>query len=274
LRAPGVRVADFIADFDWALEEFYYTRGRSFERFLRGAPAYFHARLIQTSRERGGYPSRWLPRDEAVLELLYAVLAAWGMDSRGARLVDFENFCACVRALVSSSSFQDLEGVSIRAINGGWSDTLSALWSELRGRCKIMVGPAIIVGSSKLLHHLLPDLFPPIDTSYTLDFLRALDRTEQYRLSSREVQAPDFETFFKIMLFFGHVAREVPSIEAYVGKWPVASGSIPKVIDNAVIAWWATDWPPDQCSSEGASTEVSTGNVKLGRTRGHGRRPQ
>jgi len=52
--------------------------------------------------------------------------------------------------------------------------------------------------------------------------------------------APSFEVFEKAMLFFGEVGREVPNVEKYLGRGQM-SGSAPKVIDNAVIAWWGTD---------------------------------
>jgi hypothetical protein len=103
-----------------------------------------------------------------------------------------------------------------------------------------MMGVSIIVGSSKLLHHMLPDVFPPIDGSYPLDFLGHLGPSESYRIGASQLLWPDFETFYNAMLFFGMVARKVSNIDQYVGARPM-SGSVRKVIDNAIIAWWATD---------------------------------
>lgn len=234
------RVKDFLVDFDWAANDFYQNRGRGFEKFLHGASAHFHGRLIEIVRRRGVFPSRWIREEPYFIELLYAMLASWGMDSQKARLVDFANFEKAVSDLVNSNAFRAFEGVGIRAINSEWRERLRELWVLLSKECKIMMGESIIVGSSKLLHYLLPDAFAPIDRTYTLDFLNHLDPSESYRISTAQVMAPGFEVFEKAMLFFGEVGREVPNVEKYLGRGQM-SGSVPKVIDNAVIAWWGTD---------------------------------
>lgn len=231
---------DFIADFDWAARDFYEKRGRGFEKFLHGASVHFHARLIAIVRRRGGQPWRWIREEPYFIDLLYAMLASWGMDSQKARLVDFDEFEGAVRGLVESRIFRQFESMTIRMIDATWRDRLRDLWELLGRDCKIMMGESIIVGSSKLLHHLLPDVFPPIDRTYTLDLLGHLAPTEPYRVTASQQLRPDFDAFFKAMLLFGAVAREVPHFEPYLGKGPM-SGSVPKVIDNAVIAWWGTE---------------------------------
>lgn len=162
------------------------------------------------------------------------------MDSQQARLVDFPDFERCVIELVRSDAFRHFEGWKLEMIDAGAREPLAKLWSLLARDCKIMASESIIVGSSKLLHHLLPDVFPPIDRSYTLDLLGRLDSSEPYRLAAAQVMKPDFEAFLRAMLFFGATARQVPKIGSYLGKGPM-SGSVPKVIDNALIAWWGTE---------------------------------
>jgi hypothetical protein len=103
-----------------------------------------------------------------------------------------------------------------------------------------MRGASVIVGSSKVLHHIVPDVFPPIDGSYTLDLLSHLPPSDSYRISRSQLQRPDFETFYKTMQFFSMVRRKVRNIESMVSARPMG-GSVPKVIDNAIIAWWATE---------------------------------
>lgn len=236
----GYKVAAFLREFDWAAKDFYATNGRPFEGFPHGASGYFHERLIALVRSRGDAPLRWVADDTHFVELLYALLAAWGMDSRTARLSDFPDFARAVRHLVASPAFRVFEREHLRSFNDGHVKQLAPLWQTLMSEAKIMASESILVGSSKLLHHLLPDLFPPIDRTYTLAFLGALDQSERFRLSTFQCQRPGLDVFCTVMRFFAHVARSVPGIENYLGKGPM-SGSIPKVIDNAVITWWGTE---------------------------------
>jgi hypothetical protein len=76
-------VKDFLAEFDWAAKDFYEKKGRGFEQFLHGASVHFHERFIGIVRKRGGHPSRWIGEEPYFVELLYAMLASWGMERRG-----------------------------------------------------------------------------------------------------------------------------------------------------------------------------------------------
>jgi hypothetical protein len=113
-------------------------------------------------------------------------------------------------------------------------------WALPEGPCRIMESNSILVGSSKVLHHSLPDLFPPIDRAYTLDFLGNLDSADvqsaPFALRGKLKMRPDFETFCRAMFFCGHLARRVRGLRRKVGIGPT-SGSVTKLIDKAIIAW-------------------------------------
>lgn len=227
----------FISDSDWAVQRFSnWPDGRG-EMFARGTALHFHDRLIQINRKNGGFPSRWIKDDPHFIELLYAMLGSFGMDRQRARLVPFSGFSKAVLAIVQSHPFQDLETRQVKSIDESWGSRLADLWKVLSSDGRIIASESIVVGASKVLHHLLPDLFAPIDRSYTLEFLNSLDRSGPYRISTTEKQAPDLVAFCKATLFYGYVSRTVPRIERYLGRGPM-SGSIPKIIDNAVMAWW------------------------------------
>jgi hypothetical protein len=233
-------VRGFLKDFDWAVKDFYRPKGRGFEQFLHGASVHFHGRLIEVVRRRRGEPSRWISEEPYFVELLYAMLASWGMDSGQARLLDFEKFDHAIRLLVDSEALQRFQGVKIAAVDAGWRGSITELWRILTGPGKVMASRSQLVGASKVLHHLLPDVFPPIDGTYTLDFLSSLEITEPFTIKASELQPPGLGAFFKAMLFFGMAARTVPNLDRYLDKGPM-SGSIPKVIDNAIIAWWGSE---------------------------------
>ena len=100
-----------------------------------------------------------------------------------------------------------------------------------------MRSSSVTVASSKLLHHLLPDLFPPIDRNFTAS---ALDRFDD------ENKLPGnwdtFETFWRILAFFRKVvcAKTSGAIrERWMNndaRYPMNT-SIPKIVDNALIAY-------------------------------------
>ncbi len=155
-------LTEFLEDFDWAVNDFYerHNPPRPFENFLHGASAHFHQRLIRIGREKGGFPSRWVKGDPYFIDLLYAMLAAWGMDSQKAGLVDFDQFKEAVEALVDSDIFRSLEGARIQDVDEEWEARLRQLWDLLSSDARIMAGESILVGSSKLLHHLLAQSLP------------------------------------------------------------------------------------------------------------------
>lgn len=171
------------------------------------------------------------------------MLIWWGMDQRAAKLVPYPTFYRRVLRLVASREFRRLSSKSIRQVRdtARWRRDLGALWELLERPCRIMDSNSIFVGSSKLLHHLLPDLFPPMDRTYTLDFLGSLDSTDAqstaFALRGVLKMRPGFETFCRVMFFYGYVARRIRGLRRRVGVGPT-SGSVTKVIDNAVIAWW------------------------------------
>jgi len=95
------------------------------------------------------------------------------------------------------------------------------------------------------LHHLLPDLFPPIDRNYTQSALECFD--DENKLPSKW---DTFETFWHILVFFRKVVYAETSKhirERWLSndeKYPMNT-SIPKVIDNALIAYSNSLYPDD-----------------------------
>ena len=231
-------VADFIARFDERVDDFHTLEDMPYHNFLQGASIHFHERVIGIIRERNSPVSAWLAEDDCFVELLYATLTAWGMEGGKAKLQDFDIFNAAVQSLVASDIFQELEGHRLVDVETNWRDRLQAIWGLLEGGSRIMASDSMLIGTSKLLHHLIPDLFPPMDRKYTLYLMSHLDRWD-LKITTTEAQHPDFEVFYKSMLFCSYAARTCPDIERHVIPDRPMSGSIPKVIDNAIIAYVA-----------------------------------
>jgi len=135
-------------------------------KLFTGPSLHFHERTLHVLREHG-YAAKAL-QDERYVEMLYATLASWGMHRMGpgnTKLVAFTDFR---RVLAENSrAITELEPYSV----------LDALPAKIVQRLcalakKVRVSPArtYLVSSSKVLHHVLPQLVPPIDNEYTLSF--------------------------------------------------------------------------------------------------------
>jgi hypothetical protein len=126
---------------------------------------------------------------------------------------------------------------------------LSALFNGLA----VMKSSSRIVGVSKTLHFLLPDLVPPIDRRRVLKCL--FGSPSYYRelppgpCASIRVMLPgdvtpriqrEFNKFGDILFEYTRLSRHVGLSKADVdGKgW---NTSVPKLIDNAVIAVWENE---------------------------------
>lgn len=124
-----------------------------------GPSLHFHLRSLEAARAQDF---------RCFAEYVYAVLASWGMHRMGpggSKMREFADF---------QSSLHAVWGIALRlqektpeVLSGSdWPD----LESVFRGiRC--MASGTSLVGNSKVMAHLLPNLIPPVDREYTLKFL-------------------------------------------------------------------------------------------------------
>jgi hypothetical protein len=214
-----LRVADLSAN----LEHFVGVFDEA-ERFS-GPSLYFHLKTLGCLRNRGSATQAILSED--LFDWLYATLASWGMHRMGrgnTKLRDLDVIKASVRAQGASiASLQDLSLIELSpAAVTRVSHDLWILLSSLT----ISIAEAQIVANSKVLHHLLPKLVPPIDRTYTFHFFynrNMLTITEE-------------EAFKEMFLRFHEIAianRDL--IKRLVGQgW---NTSETKVIDNAIVGY-------------------------------------
>ncbi|MBU0595062.1 hypothetical protein KJ567_00045 [Candidatus Bipolaricaulota bacterium] len=229
-RRPGARSVDVsqrikevIGEFATLLE--YYDHALPFDR---SGQYIFHRRTIDRRFEAGSMSAGL--GDEIFLQDLYSTLQAWGIGSRASRLAPFSEFCAELRRW--EGSLQKLDGLRIDVPGLDVEATGEALWRLIEG-VNVVDNQARIVALSKTLHHLLPDLLPPIDRMYTQTF---------FGFHSPEFQYGQEQVFTKVWRHFTTIAAEVdPS--RYVGEGWRTSRS--KVIDNAIVAYVHRHRPAD-----------------------------
>ena len=204
--------------------EAYYQRPNQFPN----SSLHFHRRVIETIR-KGKHEE--LFHDENFLELVYAALATWGMDRMGgkSRLVPFEDFKQSISA--NLLLLQDLCKYKLHRLNQEELHQVKAKLITLFENLNVMdlrISKSRLVGVSKALHHLLPDLVMPIDRTYTLVFFY------NYKIYNTKKEKQIFEEIFDDTY---RICKKLDLNENDLKperKWDT---SIPKLIDNAIIGF-------------------------------------
>ena len=124
-----------------------------------GPSVYFHNKALSL---RDGDDT------ERFLESVYSVLVSWGMHrmgSRGAKMIHFNDFYDSVDSIwgnIEEAKTFNHESMT----ENDWK-----LVQKIYESIQIMEGKTHIVGKSKVMAHLLPNIIAPVDRQYTLDYL-------------------------------------------------------------------------------------------------------
>jgi len=170
---------------------------------------------------------RTLLRNSNYISLAYQTLQDWNMDQRGAKLVDLSDFRDSILSYVESLAH--LKEYRLELLN---TSEIGKVLTELKGlfvNLKVMQTQARIVGVSKTLHFLLPNLVMPVDRENILSLLY---------LGSKYSANPEreFGYFSQIFEEYRHLCHKLGLSVRDVDRlgW---NSSIPKMIDNALIGF-------------------------------------
>jgi len=160
--------------------------------------------------------------DDDFLGNLHRTLRAWGIGTRGSVLAPLAEFRNAIRNELAHIA--RLDGLKIDDANLNAKLISDQLW-QLISSLQIVGNQAKVVACSKALHHLLPELVPPIDRAYTCNFFLWSSTEFQYR--QKQFLTLAFDNF-------AAVARKTNPSQ-YVGKgWHT---SRTKVLDNAIVGY-------------------------------------
>lgn len=187
-----------------------------------GPSVYFHTKALEAARARNF---------ERFAECAYAMLASWGMHRMGAggsKMRKFEDF---------QTSLQNVWAAALRLQAKTPSNLGVEDWSALRtifcgSRC--MASGTSLVGNSKVMAHLLPNLIPPVDREYTLKFLFGHGRINNAIES-------EWTTLQRILTDFFYPILTSPLFQAKAkvwlaeDKWRSWDTSELKIADNLVV---------------------------------------
>jgi hypothetical protein len=156
------------------------------------------------------------------MESLHGTLQAWGIGQRGSHLVPLTTFQARLQA--RCEEIARLEGMAIDDSALPIEEVVSQCWRLIES-LGIVENKAPLVAGTKTLHHLLPDLMPPMDRAYTRPF---------FGWYSQQFQNQQQRAFEEAMRLFWQIAVKVKPRRLQGGGWRT---SMAKILDNAVVAY-------------------------------------
>ncbi len=217
LERMAGRAQDLAADFVRYLGEF------EKRTLFRGPSAHFHVRAIE--RRRTHDTLRSAIADTDLLELVYATLASWGMHRMGptgAKLVDFAVFCDGIRSQIDR--LEPLESLVISDLDDPVA-VANTIWEAVSGAHLSDTATQVVAGT-KALHHLLPDLIPPVDREYTIRFCH----------ENKMMNMGDEAAFKEVYPVLAGIARRRKDHLAVNDRSPFNTSGT-KVLDNAIIGY-------------------------------------
>jgi hypothetical protein len=193
----------------------YYSDHCPFKKF---GQLEYHLETIQRRREL--VSAKAALKDHKYLTSLYKTIKAWGIGSRGSRLRPFDDFVSALNT--NALEISELDGLRIDQSGLEINLVIRQAW-KLINTTEIVENQARLVPCSKTLHHVLPDLFVPMDRAYTQVFFGWQNPKFQYD------QAACFSEAFRAFRQISNMANP----GKFVGS--VWNSSLTKIIDNAVV---------------------------------------
>jgi hypothetical protein len=167
-----------------------------------------------------------LLNDEKIYPLVMKTLKAWNMDQRGAKLTTVDNFKQSISLNKVKESLIDLSKYKIFSINGRQIEAeIIGLLENVFLNLKVMETKRRLVGVSKALHFLLPNLVMPIDNKYTMNFFSISTDVNRELIAFKNIFVATFNITKGLCLTQDDVDGR---------KW---NTSVPKLIDNAIIGF-------------------------------------
>lgn len=182
---------------------------------------YLYKKVIEKHNKCDSYKK--LYEDNEFLELIYMTLIAWNMNQRRAKLVSFEEFRDSILENQNQKSLNELSTFHLKSLSNDELNKVLEKIEKLFKNIKVMKSKSKIVGISKTLHFLLPNLIMPMDRKYTMC------------VYSKDIEK-EFKTFKKVFIKFHEIIKRLHLTDNDINNFNWNT-SIPKLIDNALIGF-------------------------------------
>lgn len=198
-----------------------------------GPSLYFHLCAIDRRRQHDN--ARSLLEDIQFLEYVYAVLPAWGMHRMGPQAAKVAGFATIVTALRQQApALQHLWPLRITTLAPDAARQAAQIAWQVIAAVKVSRSRTQIVAGSKMLHHILPDLIPPIDRQYTFSFF-----------TGQKMVPSDHAAFLDWFPQFATIGRRCQEpIRDTISRGGFMATGEAKVIDNAIMGFMQQQRPP------------------------------
>jgi len=182
------------------------------EVYRSGPDLYFYKKLY---RLRSNFDdSAAFLNDDCHMELLYATLVAWDMNSRGAKMKYFDSFrnsiLSCLELIEQLWGIEDFNQIGNEELN-----TIMELYTNLH----LMKTSSKLVSNSKLLHFLFPKLLMPMDGKNTLAYIYGNN-------------GESLNKYIEIITLSWEIMGMEDLANYLDDGW---NTTVPKIIDNAII---------------------------------------
>jgi hypothetical protein len=189
----------------------------------------FHRALIEARKNRLGTVASAVSKRE-FLKALKDLLQIWRMDMRASEILPLDDFITQIQA--HQEDLQRLEAFRIDMPPAKFrEDVLPPLIALVMG-IGVTKNESKVVSATKTLHHLLPDLVPPMDRTFTGAF---------FSWHAPYLQDRQEACLEEALMAFNEIASSYDLGQRLGPKWRTAPA---KLLDNAVIGF---------CLSEGLS---------------------
>jgi hypothetical protein len=198
------------------------------DSYRSGHDLEFYRNIIDMHRQTKNI-DKMLGNDE-LFSLIHATLKEWNMDMRAADLYTKENIKASILKskllLIELYKYRLHNIISLRDETG---EKVIRLLNLVFKGLEVMRSKRQIVGGSKTLHFLLPDLVLPMDGKYTMSCFYGYNKSSD----NREAESRTFKDIFIKSHKIAEMLRLGDS-DVDGDKW---NTSVPKLIDNAIIGF-------------------------------------
>lgn len=201
--------------------EAYHSKYYEFEIFS-GPSLHFQQRTL-ASRESAN--------PDTFFEFIYATLASWGMHRmgpKGSKMQDFHTF---------KGSLYELKEEISQARRIDYRNMTDDDWAVLEKIFKctnVMASETLLVGNSKVMAHLIPNVIPPIDREHTLKYLTGSKNIRNGPDNEWHLMRKVVENFFIPVASNQDFVSLAESWTSNQNIYPWDT-SVFKVIDNLVI---------------------------------------
>jgi len=184
-------------------------------RYPKGPALHFYHRVLALRRQFPSVSSFLASND--CIEILYAALLAWDMNSRAAKMKDYADLKSNLQG--ASAAFQAVEAAS-QSFTWTSRTTVVQTVSSLFDSLCLMKTEGRVVSNSKCMHFVFPDLCIPAD-SHSFEKL--------YGKNAGGTK----DRFMEVLEFSYDILNGIQNPQQYLDN--VWNASLTKLVDNAII---------------------------------------